>query len=330
MFEYELRNDKFILLQKILNATQNYTVTFHFSGSLGDIYWQCSLVKECLSENNKYSSADKIGIIIAENYKELILQTFREFNNINLIFINSAIISDLMNYFNINGLIDKFPIRLLPTAYSLIPNLLLSGKLQYADFIRELIGSDTTGHFQEIEDANSLEQARNIIIQNDIQIGRTVLICADNNTHLEISDEYWDKIFRKINELGWDICINSSGNLINNNQIKLKQFKYKTLKVPPQLVISITRLLGSYIGGTNGFISLQATFNSYTKGIHIINSIGNYSNIIKDKSNNNYNVKYCFQENFFKEQFKFLQREILLQNEYDLQKVYFNLEEILK
>jgi len=183
----------------------------------------------------------------------------------------------VFNNINLLGRHENYPIRLLPTLYPLIAELINSGKLLYLDFMRNLIGSNCIGKIGAIESAIHEDEARKILIDNDIRLGKTVLICADNNSQATFSEEVWVEIINTVTHSGWDVCINDSGNLTSDERILLKGYhadqNIKFLKIPPYLPISLTRLMGSYIGGSNGFITICAHFAESTRGLHLINCL---------------------------------------------------------
>jgi hypothetical protein len=97
--------------------------------------------------------------------------------------------------------------------------------------------------------------------------------------------------------------------LINNN--------LKKIRIPPHLAVSIPEIAGAYVGGTNGFQTIQALFNSSSIGIHLINSDTLNEGKITDNFNNRISVSNLMHKHTFSNQFLGLQQEILCLNRFD-------------
>jgi hypothetical protein len=90
--------------------------------------------------------------------------------------------------------------------------------------------------------------------------------------------------------------------------------KWPKIKIPPHLAVTIASLSGAYIGGTNGFSTIQALFNKNVVGMHLINGESKKGAYLRDKSGNQILIDQYFHKNAFADQFVGLQKEFLIQN----------------
>ena len=136
----------------------------------------------------------------------------------------------------------------------------------------------------------TVNESLNFILLNNLKIGNTVLISINNSEQLKFPDEFWLKIFNILSQINLNICI------IDKNSLSIKLLNtvviypnIKFIDLPFHLTITLTSLLGYYIGNSTDFISIQSKFQKKSKGINFIN----YINIISDNDfeyNNNYKI----------------------------------------
>ena len=298
-------------LNNILNAAGKSAKIFHIHGSFGDVYFQCSAIKEA---QEKYQN---ICVIIDEKYKNLANDTFAEIPKVKIILFEGATAHKMFSQISILGNKHEFPVRLLPTIYPMVGESIATGLLSYTGFLRLLTESDKVGPLEKIEQQQiNLKKAFQILAQANVPPGNTVLISADNNTQVEFSEEFWQQICEVIRSCGWVPCLNASGTFVPARI--LAQSGLPKVVVPPNLAVSIPTAAGCYIGGTNGFSTIQALYNDRVEGIHLINGNFIQKNKISDKFGLNYKVELFFHKNMFKHEFLGLQKEILVQkNEVD-------------
>ena len=280
MFEYSLNNQ---LISNIINLSKalGSDKTAHLHGSFGDIYCQLSVINEY-----NFINENKINILIDESYSELIKKTKSD-KLCKVFFTNSNGINSLLSNFSVLGINSNLPIRMLPTVYPMIPELINEAKIAYIDFLRLLIGSKVEGKLRPIESDSDFEDAKKILHNNDLPIGKTVLLTCDHNTHQEFSEEFWFNLCNFISNLGLTPCLNASGTLNSGHKI-LNQSNIKRIKIPPHLAISLPAACGFFIGSTCGFQALQGFFNNKCICIHLVNAESGKYNYMKDKFGNIY------------------------------------------
>jgi len=279
MHEWQFENSSFSNIISIARAIGDNKVA-HVFGSFGDVYFQTAIINE-YNKNNE----DAIHLMIDEKYKEFIEKTIQDIKVL-VYYVESPKIHNLLTQNKILGEIKGLPIRLLPTIYPYIPELIYSGKLKYPDFIRTLIGSKVQGKIQSLENNEALKtEARNLLEKQKLPIGNTIMISCENNTHQEFKEEIWWEVIDIIEKRGFTVCINSSGTL-SSKQRNLLNPKLKTMSIPPHLAVSIIEQCGGYIGTSNGLNGIQAYFNHTTYGIHLINASNGILNSTTDKFGN--------------------------------------------
>ena len=285
MYEWAGEHEHLRIIDDILSVTRKVDATYHVYGSFGDVYLQIAAIREKYSLDKRLNSDSKIGIYLSPKYQDICRNTFQDDPNVHVWLIDNAVLNFIFNKVRLLGNHKNFPIRLLPTLYPLIPELIMSGKLLYSDFLRNLIGSQCAGKIPAIESLVHLEEASKLLHDNNIMIGKTVLICADNNSQAEFPEDIWIEVIKAVHGCGWEVCINDSGNNTHSEAKNLRNFglnnSIKFIKIPPHLPISMTKLMGSYIGGSNGFTAIQAYFGDSTIGMHLINCLGSQNEFIK-------------------------------------------------
>lgn len=302
MIEYEIYMREKERFFKIIRNIGDYQNIYHLHGSFGDIYMQCACVKETLKEN------DKIVVICETRYVKLVKQAIGK-NITHYVEADGGFINRILNDEKIIGKSNVFPIRMLPTLYPMITECIIKEKLQYIDFIRTLLNNDEKkGSLPKIENDYSKALAKEYLIENRIEIGRTVIISADNNTQEELSDEFWNQFIKIAENWNYKIVINSSGTIIKAAQ-KLMNTSYQKISIPPELVVSIAEVSGIYASGNNGYATIQALFNT-KKGFHFIKKPNQDEAILRDKFNNEINLNQFYHKNAFKGEFLNMQEEI--------------------
>ena len=329
MFEWEARYNYLSLLNQILSITREANDTYHIRGSFGDVYMQLGIIKEKflieLNLNNDY----KICVLIAQKYTKLVASAFNYSNQVKCIFIEDLLANEILDKINLIGKIDKFPLRLLPTIYPYIPELIYAGKLLQIDFMKFVVGVKSQGPLFSLEDDLSRKEAHSYLVENNISIGNTVLISADTNTNIEFPIYIWEKIITFINKLGWNVCINDSGNLHNSKSNLITNNNLKFLKIPPHLPVSISELMGAYIAGSNGFMTILSLFGENVKGVHLINALNSSNGHIKDKFGNLVPVEILYANNSCQGSIRNQQLEIPIFYEKDLEFVEKSINDLL-
>ena len=292
-----------------LKTKNNLNKIIHFHGSFGDIYCQLSVYAESINNLGNL-------LLIDIKYKELVLYVKNE--NDCIIFIDSAMLNNQFSKLDILGNDTTLPIRLLPTLYPMVPELMSNLELKYSAFLRLLLDSSEKNHFKQIEiRENTYEQVKNIFNDLDLPKGKTIIFSPDNNTQQIFSNEFWNDFLRFIEELKWTPVLNNSGNLSYSESKFVFNSKIKKIKIPPHLAVSITEFAGAYIGGTNGFQTIQALFNKTSIGIHIINISSLSEGNLLDNFGNRINLNTFIHENSFKNEFLKIQKEIKCYDKFD-------------
>jgi len=277
MYEWETTHESLRIMEGILSITRTVNESYHVYGSFGDVYIQIAVIKEKYQVDHFQNPNIKICIFISPNFEQIVTSTFPGDPNVRLCPVDNAVLNMVFNNLKLLGRHKNFPIRLLTTLYPVMAELMLDGKILYLDFLRKLVGSPHSGPITPIESFTHLSEAHKILSENNVAIGRTVLICADNNSHAEFPEDIWIEIIKMVQSCGWDVCINDSGTLVNKEAKNLRIFgianDIKFIKIPPHLPISMTRLMGSYISGSNGFVTIQAYMGGDTVGMHLINCL---------------------------------------------------------
>jgi len=292
MHEWELVKRSIADYSELIRLLPRERRCFHVHGSFGDVYLQCAALKERIEEHGP------VSVIIDSKYKQLIAHGLGE--DAFVVYADGNAVNSIFHSIGVHSSRGFVPTRMLPTVYPFITECVLSGRLKYSDFLRVLVGSDKNGVFPGLEENLMLgDEASNILEEAGVPIGRTVLMCADNNTQTELPETFWLRVIASINRLGLTPCLNDSGNLRSEGAKLLSGTDLKRIKVPPHLAVTLASYAGTYITGNNGFATIQALFNHQTRGIHFINDFVMKDNMIPDKSGNEIPCKTFFHETVF-------------------------------
>jgi len=265
-------------LLQIHAAADGLEPIFHVHGSFGDVYCQCAAIKEALL------GVKSCCVVIDQRYSILAKTAFAG-HNVRLVFADGGFVNQVLTRLNVLGRDHKLPRRLLPTLYPMVAECIHAGILSYSDFLRLMTGSEVSGCFVPIEADDLLHQeACHLLSMAGAPIGRSVIVCTDNNSQVEFPEAYWDAICNHLFSRGWMPCINDAGTLTKGRTEIVLSKPWPKVTVPPHLPISIVSAAGGFIGGTNGFCTIQALFNDKSNCVHLINAIHAAGGVIKDKS----------------------------------------------
>jgi hypothetical protein len=317
MFEWSsnrLQHLKFI--NEVMQLVPPGLRCFHVHGSFGDVYFQLSALKEVAGQGESFV------IAIDSKYDTLVILAF-ENTPIKVVFVSSVALNYALNSVGVFGVGSGFPVRLLPTVYPMIPEAMLNGLLGYIKFLRLLVGSKSTGSMTSLEvNKHFWEQSELEIRTAGLVAGKTVIICADNNTQCELNDRSWESVISVIQRKGWHVVLNDSGNLSTTGALKLNYLTLPRIKVKPHLVVALTSILGGYVCGTNGFATIQAFFNKNVKGTHFINGDAVVDGMIVDKFDCKYPVEMAFHQKSNPDEFLNLQEELIYDSSWNADYLY--------
>ena len=319
MFEWQTNHiadlDNFTKIMRVLPASES---TYHVHGSFGDVYIQLSALKELVEEKD-----EAFHILIDGKYSVLASQALG--NKIGKLYSNGNAINNLFNKIGLIGKMKNLPIRLLPTLYPGCSELILTKRLTYSDFLRGIIGSNKKGFFSKIEDIEKLKkQAENIIVNAGCIPNKTVILSLDNNSQKELPADFWMSIVDLIKKAGLKVLLNDSGTLSYIGANLLSNTNLPRVKVEPNLAVTIPSVAGGYLGGTNGFSTIQALFNDLVPGVHFLNSTESQNYKVIDKFGNEFPENILFHSETFSEEFRNHQIEVLVTRKMD-SKVIFDL-----
>ncbi|CAM8630238.1 hypothetical protein MCEMSEM52_00547 [Burkholderiales bacterium] len=294
-------------LLHIMRVTPQNQQCFHIHGSFGDVYIQLSVIKEILALLGK-----RVTLIIDERYRRLIELSLG--GRCDVIFFNAQAMNNVFNMVGFVGTSSSLPIRFLSTLYPIITELITSRRLYYSDFVRQVAGSTVVGPFAALEEpsSNHINEALDLIRTTGVSPGRAVLISADNNTQVEFEKNFWDHIIEVLIKIGLSPVINDSGTLSADGSVLFSGSSLPKIKVPPHLAVAACSAAGGYVGGTNGFQTIQALFNRDTCGIHFINGFGADKSGIPDKAGNYVRVDTFFHSKAFAKEFLGTQTEFIV------------------
>ncbi len=295
-------------LYQLISAFPSDDRLFHIHGSFGDVYLQIAVVRELINEGVN------VGVVIDPKYQILAKNALE--GKARFVFLDGNLVNHQLNKLSLLGNYGRYPIRLLPTLYPMIPECIAEGALSQSDFIRIIAGSNSIGSFPKLENSEELQnQAKELLKISGAPIGRCVLISADNNTQPEFPEKLWHSICDFIVSKGWMPLINDSGNLTSTSSKLLSSFDWPKVKVPPHLAVSVTVAAGSYIVGSNGFGSTQALFNDGVTGVHIVNSIGQTGRYLHHKDGSRILASHCLNSNAFLTSFLGIQKELIVSDD---------------
>lgn len=319
MLEWQINHiadlDNFTRIMRVLPVSES---TYHVYGSFGDVYVQLSALKELLEEKD-----EAFHILIDEKFSVLASQALG--SKVGKLYSNGNIINNLFNKIGLIGKMGGLPIRLLPTLYPGCSELILKKRLNYSDFLRGIIGSKKKGFFSKIEDTDKLKiQAEKIILNAGCTPNKTVILSLDNNTQKELSTDFWMNIVELIKKAGLQVLLNDSGTLNSIGANLLSNTNLPRIKVEPNLAVTIPSVAGGYLGGTNGFSTIQALFNDIVPGVHFLNSIDSQNNNVVDKFGNEFDENVLYHSETFRDEFRNHQIEVLV-NKNTSHKVILNL-----
>jgi len=310
MHEWELTKGAISDYSKLIKLLPENQRCFHVHGSFGDVYIQCAALKELIEW------CGQLSIIVDPRYKRLVEHVFE--GRARIIYADGPYVNNLLAQLGVFSSQNLLPTRMLPTVYPMIPECILSGALQYSDFIRVVTDTRATGPFPQIENQKILNrEALNILEMADAPVGRTILICADNNSQRELPEDFWRLVIASSIEVGLTPCLNEAGNLSSEGAKLLSDNNIKRLKVPPHLAVTLPSLAGSYVCGTNGFATIQALFNHSVRGIHFINGFILKDDMIPDKYGNEIPLSRFFHGNCYHGEFVGTQIEAVAQSDMD-------------
>lgn len=324
MFEWEIVNNSTSNMNRIIQLLVNTEVVY-IHGSFGDVYLQTALVAEYNRNEEK-----RYAIMIDEKYKQFCEKLIK--NSTQIFFINGNQILNVLSENKIFGKVHGLPTRLLPTVYPYIAEAISLGKLSYIDFLRIVLKNKNNGKIEALEKYNAKElilEAKKIIEKENLNVGKTILLSCENNTHQEFEDELWLKIIEIIKSKGLEPCLNASGTLLGKYQ-KLRNSQIKRIEVPPYLITSIVDVCGGYIVGTNGFQTIQGLFNEKTMGIHLINNYNGIGVDVEDKFGNHYDISILALSKQLPEQFQNKQIELSIEKNINFNEIEKSIEKMIK
>jgi hypothetical protein len=306
MFEWHSgRTQHLKLINELMRCIPNNQKCFHVHGSFGDVYFQLSALKEIAVQGEQF-------VIAVDSKYELLAALAFENTTTKAVFLDSAALNYALNSVGIFGVGPGYPIRLLPTVYPMVPEALLNGLMGYIKFLRLLVGSTLMGPMRSLEVNKRLwDEAAQEVRAAGLTPGKTIIVCADNNTQLELGDSSWERVISTVQKKGWNVVLNDSGNLSRTGALKLTYLNLPRIKVKPHLAVALPSILGGYVCGTNGFATIQAFFNGNVRGTHFINGDAVIDGVAVDKFNCRYPVKMAFHQKSNPDEFLGLQEELI-------------------
>lgn len=276
---------------------------FQVHGSFGDVYIQLSVLKELIDRGASFA------ILIDEKYQRLAMTALG--GRAQILFVNQPHLNMILNRQRVLGFSKDLPIRLLPTLYPMVAELMVSGLLKYSDFLRFLIHREVkqTGPFREIEGEGERIEARAQLESLRLRPGKTILISPFNNTQAPTPTKVLGHIIDIARAIGWDICVNTAASKIDFKSLYASHEDLVFFDVPAHIPVSFASLCGCYVGGTNGFSTIQALFNRDCRGIHIINAFDSAKGELKDQMGNQHSTKMFYHSVTFSEEFIGVQLE---------------------
>lgn len=281
---------------------------FQVHGSFGDVYMQLSVLSELIDRGASFA------ILIDDKYKRLAMTALGD--RAQILFVNQPHLNAILNRQRVLGFSKNLPIRLLPTLYPMVAELIVSGLLKYSDFLRFLIHREVkqTGPFREIEGDDERIEAREHISKLGLCPGKTLLVSPVNNTQLPIPNRVLLHAVSIARDCGWDICINTAASRSDLRVLAAEAPEVVFFDVPAHLPVSFATACGFYVVGNNGFATIQALFNSECEGLHLINGFDAVDGLIKDQAGNRVEVSRFPHAVMFRDQFLGVQIEHVLQN----------------
>jgi hypothetical protein len=321
MFEWQLSfTHPLSSLQTLIDASGTCDSVFHVHGSFGDVYVQISVIKETLDLDAN------VCVIIDKRYATLINNSIG--NKVKIVLADGNQVNNLLSQLKILGKCKGIPTRLLPTLYPMVAECITLGHLQMVDFLRALVESNSVGKLQPIESNSFLkDEAEQLLIKSNLPIGRTALICADNNTEIEIDVQIWKLIIDRITSNGWVPCLNSAGTLTTDKPRLLASLGLPTLNVPAHLPVSVVNAAGTYFVGNNGFATIQSMFNSKSVGFHLIR--GDLSSNGSIPAKDGRQSKAASHALAFKNQFLNIQKEFFINDSKCLNQLTLLIDQVL-
>jgi len=281
---------------------------FQVYGSFGDIYMQLSVIAELVD------SGVKVAVLVDKKYERLATTALGASSQILL--VSQSHINSTLNRQRILGFSDILPVRLQPTLYPLVAELILRGLLKYPDFLRFLVHREVkhAGPFREIEGESERIEARDLVSKLGLRFGRTLLISPFNNTQVPIPNRVLLHAVSIARDCEWDICINTAASRSDLRGLAAEAPDIVFFDVPAHLAVSFATACGFYVVGNNGFATIQALFNSECEGLHLINSFDASEGFIKDQAGNMIEESRFPHAMMFRDQFLGVQIEHFLQN----------------
>lgn len=297
---------------------------FHVHGSFGDVYLQLSHLKHKATH-----TASPFVVLLDPHYLRLAKKALPP--GCSVIGVDTRALNSLLSNL---GLIGKggglFPTRLLPTIYPLIPELLTTGVLHYGSFLEFLMDIDPIDNLPLIEnDVDDLSWAKNYLETLGLPVGSCVLICADNNSQKEFTENFWDLVINAIYKVGLTPCLNDSGASGKNESRVVSRRDITRVKVDPEKAVSIVSACGFYVGGTNGFIGIQSIFNRSAKGVNFINAVGSDGRVVNDRSGERVPIRAFFYKEMYPKTFLNNTLERIISDEADSARVESVFEELV-
>lgn len=308
---YQSKEASLFALVKFLSGLSGVERVFHCDGSFGDVYIQIACISESLDKLPPKSTV----VLIDSRYEKLASNALT--NRAKVILINTPNFRHILDSVSPLGKSSYFPTRLLPTLYPLIPDLMMAGLLNYVTFFRFMVDSSRVGPMQPIESVQNADFE--MVWRPSIIKRKTVLLVIEQNTHPALPFEFWCHVIREIkrrNFMPLLVVTKKDGSTYK----RLIQWdpSLVSLNVPPEHIVTLTRLAGYYIGGSVGFLTIQSFFNSESRGIHVINlSNQDTEGFIMDNSNNKIRPEILSWRNQFPDEFIGNQEEFRLTDPID-------------
>lgn len=310
MIQWEYQNRLAMVQQfrHLASFCEGYDRAYHVHGSFGDIYCQLSAIRESLHDS---PANESVLVLVDPRYTSLTIDALDGFNY-EFRAIDANGLNILLTQNGILGLFEKLPVRMLPSLYPIIPELISRNLLNYIDFFRFLAKSNRSGPLEYIE-----KDHEPFIFSSQItKPGKSVIICPDTATHRQFSPSLWEVILTELYRMGLTPILNVSsgqGSILRNIVEKFPEIEQVVVR--PEIAVSLTKYAGFYLGGSIGFLTVQSFFNRQSYGVHLINAIDSPAGYSRDSNGNLYSLSQLSWQTGFPKQFVGRQLDIEVRSE---------------
>ena len=237
------------------------------NGSFGDTYVTINFL-----EAFRKTHQGPIKVILRESYRDM--QPFFFPSGIDYLLLSRGQFDSIESMlFDAQESFDFSRGRLFPTlvtCHPYLPEMIVDARLSHVEVIRALLRLPPATPFYTLNaglEEEFTEKARDVLTDAGGIAGNSIILNPANNTHKEFSPEFWARIAKTLNGLGYKVFTNTSSLLFRDSP-SIIPFTTGII-LPPHLATAIIDCAGTFISGVNGLLTISALFCRSAKRVQL-------------------------------------------------------------